>query len=130
MALYDLSVMPKHRLFHSAGVHGSVHHNINLIGITKKMRPCSRIIIPMCLNRSTCFERHTAHHQEPKNCNCSLWFYIRFWLSENLLFQCFLIDQHVSSDTPLIIRSSKTVIAASGFTYVFGCRKIYYSSVS
>jgi hypothetical protein len=34
----------------------------------------------------------------------------------------FLIAQHVSSDTPLIIRSSKTVIAASGFrqpqTYV------------
>jgi hypothetical protein len=31
-----------------------------------------------------------------------------------------LIAQHVSSDTPLIIRSSKTVIAASGFTYVCG----------
>jgi len=29
----------------------------------------------------------------------------------------FLIAQHVSSDTALIIRSSKTVIAASGFTY-------------
>jgi len=24
-------------------VHGSVHHNINLIEITNKMRPCSRI---------------------------------------------------------------------------------------
>jgi MOSC domain-containing protein YiiM len=24
-------------------VHGSVHHNINLIEITKKMQPCSRI---------------------------------------------------------------------------------------
>jgi hypothetical protein len=32
----------------------------------------------------------------------------------NLLFQFFLIAQHVSSDTPLIISSSKTVIAASG----------------
>jgi hypothetical protein len=42
----------------------------------------------------------------------------------NLLFQCFLIAQHVSSDTPLIIRSSKTVIAASGFTYVCGCRQL------
>ena len=40
----------------------------------------------------------------------------------NLLFQCFLIAQHVSSDTPPIIRNSKTVIAAPGFTYVFGCR--------
>jgi hypothetical protein len=33
----------------------------------------------------------------------------------------FLIAQHVSGDTPPIIRSSKTVIAAFGFTYVFGC---------
>jgi len=28
----------------------------------------------MFLNCSTCFERHTAHHRELKNCNCSLWF--------------------------------------------------------
>jgi len=34
----------------------------------------------MFLNCSTCCERHTAHHQELKNCNCSLWFYIRLWL--------------------------------------------------
>jgi len=34
----------------------------------------------MFLNCSKCFERHTAHHQELKNCNCSLWFYIRLWL--------------------------------------------------
>jgi len=32
-----------------------------------------------------------------------------------------LIAQHVSGDTSPIIRSSKTVITASGFTYVFGC---------
>jgi hypothetical protein len=31
------------------------------------------------LNYPTCFERHTAYHQELKNCNCSLWFYIRLW---------------------------------------------------
>jgi len=35
-----------------------------------------------------------------------------------------LIAQHVSSDTPVIIRNSKTVIAASGFTYVCGCRQL------
>jgi hypothetical protein len=35
---------------------------------------------------------------------------------------CFLIAQHISGDTPPIIRSSKTVIAASGFTYGFGYR--------
>jgi hypothetical protein len=34
----------------------------------------------MFLNCSTCFKRHTAHYQELKNCNCSLWFYIRLWL--------------------------------------------------
>jgi hypothetical protein len=33
----------------------------------------------MFLNCSTCFGRHTAYHQELKNCNCSLWFYIYFW---------------------------------------------------
>jgi hypothetical protein len=38
------------------------------------------------------------------------------------LFQCFLIAQHVSGGTPPIIRNSKTIIAASGFTYVFDCR--------
>jgi hypothetical protein len=36
--------------------------------------------------------------------------------------------QHVSSDTPLIIRSSKTLIAASGFTYVCGCRQLLWLS--
>jgi len=36
---------------------------------------------------------------------------------QNLLFQCLLNARHVSSDTPLIIiiRSSTTVIAASGW---------------
>jgi hypothetical protein len=33
----------------------------------------------MFLNCSTCFGRHSAHHQELKNCNCSLWFCIRLW---------------------------------------------------
>jgi hypothetical protein len=32
--------------------------------------------------------------------------------------------QHVSNDTPLIIKSSKTVIAASGFTHGCGCRQL------
>ena len=34
----------------------------------------------MFIKCSTCFERHTTHHQELRNCNCSLWFYIRLWL--------------------------------------------------
>jgi hypothetical protein len=48
----------------------------------------------------------------------------------NLLFQCLLNAQHVSSETPLIIRSSKTVIAASGFTYVCGCRPLQLQFLS
>ena len=31
-------------------------------------------IIPKFIEGSTCFERHTAHHQELQNCVCSLWF--------------------------------------------------------
>jgi hypothetical protein len=62
-------------------VHGSVHRNINLI----ERKPTRRnhvveFIIPVFLNCSTCFGQHTAHHEELKNCNCSLWFYIRFTL--------------------------------------------------
>ena len=45
-----------------------------------------------------------------------------------VLFQCFLIAEHVLGDTPPIIRSSKTVIAASGFTYVYGCRSLRWLS--
>jgi hypothetical protein len=37
-------------------------------------------IIPVFLKCATCFGRHTAHHQELKNCNYSLWFNRRFWL--------------------------------------------------
>jgi len=42
--------------------------------------------------------------------------------------KCFLIAQHVSGDTPPIIRSSKTLIAASSFTYVFSCRPLRWLS--
>ena len=44
---------------------------------------CDRVvefITQMFLHFSTCFERHNAHYQELKNCNCSFWFYIRLWL--------------------------------------------------
>jgi len=57
-----------------------VHRNISLIERTTRCNRVVEFIIPMFLNCSTCFGRHTAHHQEVKECNCSLWFYIRFWL--------------------------------------------------
>jgi len=44
------------------------------------------------------------------------------------LFHCFLIAQHVLGDKPPISRSSKTVIAASGFTCVFGCQPLRWLS--
>jgi hypothetical protein len=36
--------------------------------------------------------------------------------------------QHISGDKPPIIMSLKTVIAASGFTYVFGYRPLRWLS--
>jgi hypothetical protein len=53
--------------------------------LQKEPTICNRVvelIIQMLRNCSTCFGRHTAHHQKLKNCNCSLWFYIRFGLLE------------------------------------------------
>ena len=41
----------------------------------KEPTRCNRVVefvIPKFLNCSTCFGRHTAHHQELKNCNYSL----------------------------------------------------------
>jgi len=44
------------------------------------MQPCTGIYYSVLFNCSTCFERHAIHHQELKNCNCSLWIYICLWL--------------------------------------------------
>jgi len=44
----------------------------------KEPTKCDRVvefIIPVFLDCSTCFGSYTAHHQEHKNCNCSLWFW-------------------------------------------------------
>jgi len=60
------------------------HNPVNHLEITNKMRPCIRIDysnVSCCL---TCFELHIAHHQELKNCICSLWFYIRLWLPDSV----------------------------------------------
>jgi hypothetical protein len=61
-------------------------YKANRIEITNKMRPFVEFI-PVFLNCPTCFEQHTAHHQELKNCNCSLWFYIRLWLPAAVMAQ-------------------------------------------
>ena len=83
-------------MFRTVDVYGSVHLSTNHIEITNKMQPCTRIyyyifinplnaeLNPIChllallgahhifhvrrirVNCSTCFERHTAHHQELK----------------------------------------------------------------
>jgi hypothetical protein len=41
----------------------------------------------MFLNCSTFFGRQTAHHEELKNCNRSIWFYMGFWLSAAAMAQ-------------------------------------------
>jgi hypothetical protein len=40
------------------------------------MQHCTKIYYSMFVWSSTCFWRHTAHHQELKNCTSSLWFSI------------------------------------------------------
>jgi len=37
----------------------------------------SELYYSIFIRSSTCFGRHTAHHQEPKTCTGSLWFFIR-----------------------------------------------------
>jgi len=68
---------------------------------------CDRVvefIIPMFLNCSTCFGRNTAHHQELKNCNCSLWFYIRLWLPAAAMAQ--RCDRVVEFIIPMFLNCS------------------------
>ena len=48
--------------------------DLNYLEITNKMQPCIRIYHSKVSYCSKCFERHIAHHQELKNCICSLWF--------------------------------------------------------
>jgi len=43
--------------------HGSVHRRL-LSRNTNKMQLCNRIYYSKVFKGSTCFERHTAHHQE------------------------------------------------------------------
>jgi hypothetical protein len=63
-------------------VRGSVHHRIIHTEITNKMQQCIGIYYSTLIWSSTCFRQHTAHHQEPKNCTSSLWFYIRMRLMD------------------------------------------------
>jgi len=50
------------------------NNRLNYLERTNKMRPCIRIHYSNVSYCPTCFERHIAHHQELKNCTCSLWF--------------------------------------------------------
>jgi hypothetical protein len=61
-------------------VRGSMHLGIIHTKIINKMQQFIRIYYSTFIWRSTCFERHTAHHQELKNCTSSPWFYIRLRL--------------------------------------------------
>jgi len=72
-------------------------------------------IIPMFLNCSTCFERHTLHHQELKNCNCSLWFYIRLWLPAAVM-----AEWELSSHSAIATAGNqKKVCKTRGYNYSF-----------
>jgi hypothetical protein len=73
---------------------------------------------------------HSKIHQEKSNKIKNM--------CQNFIIPYLYEAQHVSGDTPLIIRSLKTALAASGFSYVEGCldvptrcknvSKFYYSN--
>jgi hypothetical protein len=46
---------------------GSMHHNTMQEEKSNKMQQCIKILLFQFIQNSTCFGRHTAHHQEPKN---------------------------------------------------------------
>jgi len=46
-------------------VRGSMHHNTIHIEKSNKMQQCINIYYSIIIWSSTCFGRHTAHHQEP-----------------------------------------------------------------
>jgi hypothetical protein len=73
------------------------------------MRPCSRIYYYKVFNCSTCFEWHTAHHQEIKYCNCSLWFYVRLWLPATVMAEWFPLN-HDSCRQPQMNVKPEAVI--------------------
>jgi hypothetical protein len=47
-------------------VHGSVHHSAIHTEMANKMQQCIKIYYSMFIWSSTCFGRHTSHHQELK----------------------------------------------------------------
>ena len=56
----------KSGLFFTFDVRGSAHHSINSQRKSNKMKQCTNIFYFIFIWSSTCFGRHTAHHQEPK----------------------------------------------------------------
>jgi hypothetical protein len=47
-------------------VHGSMHHSTIHKEKSNKMQQCIKFYYSIFIWSSTCFGRHTAHHQEPK----------------------------------------------------------------
>jgi hypothetical protein len=64
----------------SFDVCGSMYHSIIHTEVASKMQQCIKIYYSMFIWNSTCFGRHTTHHQELKTTS-SLWFCIceRLW---------------------------------------------------
>jgi hypothetical protein len=69
------------------------------------MRPCIKIYYSNVSYCSTCFERHIAHHQELKNCICSLSFYIRLCLPAGRQPQTYVKPEAANTDFELLMIS-------------------------
>jgi hypothetical protein len=97
-------------------VRGSVHHSRIHTEIANKMQQCIKIYYSTSIWSSTCFGRHTAHHQELKTalaasgfahvkgcglCGCwtLTWIHeiylpeINWWYCHNLSLSCVIVKQ-------------------------------------
>jgi hypothetical protein len=82
---------------------------------SNKMQQCIKIYYSIFIWSSTCFGRHTAHHQEPKTAPAAsgsayvegCWMCGCWTLSGRFIIPYLYEAQHVSGDTPPIIRNVK-----------------------
>jgi len=110
----NLHLFISQRLSVTLDVHGSVHHNTNLIEMTNKMQQWREIYLFHC----SLTARHVssyiiAHNQELLNCNYSFWFYTRLSLPAAVMAERELF---ISEQFPLncsVLNSSHSAMTAA-----------------
>jgi len=115
----------------SIDVRGSVHHTIIHTEIANKTQHCIKIYYSMFIWSSTCFGRHTSHHQELKTalaasgfaCVKGCW---TLWLLDadsvqqciKIYYSMFIWSSTCFGRNTAYHQELKSALAASGFAYV------------